>query len=150
MRFAFIEDHRGIWPVPVMCDVLGVSTAGYHAWRSGPESKLAIEDGASLGDIRRVHEASGGRYGSPRVHAAFRADGRKVGRGKVERLMRRHGVRGLVARPRRVRTTDSRHAFPVAPDLLEAAFGGSPGGRRAERARASSRPTGRTGSGSRT
>lgn len=122
MRFAFIEDHRGVWPVPIMCRVLRVSTAGYYAWRSRPESKRAVEDGALLGDIRRVHEGSGGRYGSPRVHAALRASGRGVGRGRIERLMRRHGVRGLVARPRRLRTTDSRHAFPVAPDLLGRKF----------------------------
>jgi transposase InsO family protein len=122
MRFAFIEDHRGVWPVPVMCRVLAVSPAGYYAWRSRPESKRAVEDRALLGDIRRVHEASQGRYGSPRVHAALRASGRRVGRGRVERLMRRHGVRGLVARPRRVRTTDSRHSFPVAPNLLDRRF----------------------------
>jgi putative transposase len=124
MRFAFVEGHRGVWPVPVMCRMLAVSTAGYYAWRSRPESKRAVEDEALLGDIRRVHGASGGgRYGSPRVHAALRAGGRRVGRGgRVERLMRRHGVRGLVARPRRVRTTDSRHAFPVAPNLLGREF----------------------------
>lgn len=122
MRFAFIEGHRGVWPVPVMCEVFGVSTAGYYAWRSRPESKRAAENRALLGDIRRLHEASQGRYGSPRVHAALRASGRRVGRRRVERIMRRHGVRGLVARPRRVRTTDSRHAFSVAPNLLDRKF----------------------------
>ena len=104
MRFRFIEDYRGVWPVPVMCGVFAVSTAGYYAWRSHPESKRAIEDRALLDDIRQLHAASQGRYGSPRVHAALRADGRRVGRGRVERLMRRHGVRGLVAQPRRVRS----------------------------------------------
>jgi putative transposase len=122
MRFAFVEDHRGIWPIPAMCRMLAVSTAGYYAWRSRRVSKRVAEDEALLGDIRRVHGASGGRYGSPRVHAALRADGRRVGRGRVERIMRRHGVHGLVARPRRVRTTDSRHAFPVAPNLLDREF----------------------------
>ena len=122
MKFRFVEDHRGTWPVPVMCHVLRVSTAGYYAWRSRPESKRAVEDRALLEQVRRVHEGSGGRYGSPRVHAALRATGRRVGRGRVERLMRRHGVRGLIARPRRVRTTDSRHPFPVAPNLLDRKF----------------------------
>lgn len=122
MRFGFIEDNRAIWPVPVMCDVLGVSPAGYYAWRGRPESRRAAEDRALLDDIRRVHAASQGRYGSPRVHAALRARGKKTGRGRVERLMRAHRVCGLVARPRRVRTTDSRHAFPVAPNLLGRKF----------------------------
>ncbi len=117
-----VEDCRGTWPVHELCRVLGLSTAGYYAWRSRPESKRAAEDRTLLDDIRRAHEGSGGRYGSPRVHATLRAHGRKVGRGRVERLMRCHGVRGLVARRRQVQTTDSRHAFPVAPNLLDRQF----------------------------
>lgn len=122
MRLRFIDDHRAVWPVTVLCSVLRVSTAGYYAWRSRPEGKRAVENRALLGDVRQVHEASQSRYGSPRVHAALRAGGRRVGRGRVERLMRRHGVRGLIARPRRVRTTDSRHPVPVAPNLLGRQF----------------------------
>ena len=122
MRFRVIEDCRGTWPVHELCRVLGLSTAGYYAWRSRPESKRAAEDRALLGDIRQAHEGSGGRYGSPRVHAALRAHGRQVGRGRVERLMRRHGVRGLVARRRQVQTTDSSHPFPAAPNLLDRQF----------------------------
>ena len=119
MRFGHIDRHRGCWPVRAMCRVFGVSVAGYYAWRSRPDSKRAIEDRALLADIRQAHADSGGRYGSPRVHAALRAHGRRVGRGRVERLMRSRGVRGLIAQRRRVQTTDSRHAFPVAPNLLE-------------------------------
>ena len=117
-----IENHRGRWPVPLMCRVFRVSVAGCYAWRKRPESRRAAENRALLDDIRRVHADSGGRYGSPRVHATLRAHGRTAGRGRVERLMRAHGVRGLVARPRRVRTTDSRHSFPVAPNLLNRRF----------------------------
>jgi putative transposase len=122
MKFRVVEDCRNAWPVQQLCRVLGVSTAGYYAWRSRPESKRAVEDRALLDDIRQTHANSGGRYGSPRVHAALRAHGRKAGRGRVEHLMRRHGVRGLVAQRRRVQTTDSRHAFPVAPNLLNRQF----------------------------
>ena len=46
MGFAFVEDHRGVRPVPIMCRVSRVSTAGYYAWRSRTESKRAVEDGA--------------------------------------------------------------------------------------------------------
>ena len=105
-----------------MCRVFGVSMAGYYAWRSRPESKRAVEDHTLLADICQVHAESGGRYGSPRVYATLWAHGRRVGRGRIERLMRRHGVRGLIAQRRRVQTTDSRHAFPVAPNLLERKF----------------------------
>jgi transposase InsO family protein len=122
MRFEVIEKHRGCWPMALMCHVFRVSVAGYYAWRKRPESRRAAETRALLDDIQEVHAASGGRYGSPRIHATLRARGKRTGRGRVERLMRRHGVRGLVARPRRVRTTDSRHAFPIAPNLLERKF----------------------------
>jgi len=97
MRFGFIKDHRALWPVPVMCGVLQVSPSGYYAWRARPENKRAAENRMLLDEIRTAHAASGGRYGSPRVHAALRAGGRRVGRRRVERLMRRHGVHGLVA-----------------------------------------------------
>ena len=122
MRFKVIGEHRGCWPVSAMCHVFRVSVAGYYAWRARPESSRAAENRALLDSIREMHEASGGRYGSPRVHAALRARGRRTGRGRVERLMRKHGVRGLVARPRRVCTSNSRHSFPVAPNLLNRQF----------------------------
>lgn len=122
MKFCVVEDCRNAWPVQALCRVLGVSTAGYYAWRSRPDSKRVVEDQALLADIRQVHAGSGGRYGSPRVHAALRAHGRKAGRGRVERLMRCHGVRGLIAKRWGVQTTDSRHAFPVAPNLLDRKF----------------------------
>ena len=122
MKFRVVEDCRNAWPVQALCRMLGVSTAGYYAWRSRPESKRAVESRALLAGIRQAHADSGGRYGSPRVHAALRAHGRKAGRGRVERLMRRHGVRGLIAKRRSVQTTDSRHPFPVAPNLLDRKF----------------------------
>jgi transposase InsO family protein len=122
MKFRVVEDCRALWPVQALCSVPGVSTAGYYAWRTRPDSKRVVENRALLSDIRQVHANSGGRYGSPRVHATLRAYGRKAGLGRVERLMRRHGVRGLVAPRRRVQTTDSRHAFPIAPNLLDRKF----------------------------
>ena len=73
-------------------------------------------------EIRRVHRDTSGRYGSPRIHAELKAQGRGVSRGRIERLMRRHGIRAIMARPRRVRTTDSRHDLPIAPNLLDRNF----------------------------
>ena len=122
MRFRFIEDRRADYPVTIMCDVLGVSPAGYYAWRARPESARAAANRELVDDIRRVHRDTNGRYGSPRVHAELRAQGRGASRGRIERLMRRHGIRAIMARPRRVRTTDSRHDFPIAANLLERNF----------------------------
>ncbi|MCK1619712.1 IS3 family transposase [Bradyrhizobium sp. 159] len=112
MRFRFIEDRRADYPVTIMCDVLGVSPAGYYPWRARSESQRAIANRELVDDIKRVHRDTNGRYGSPRIHAELRAQG-------IERLMRRHGIRAIMARPRRVRTTDSRHDLPIAANLLE-------------------------------
>ena len=122
MRFRFIEDRRADYPVTVMCGVLGVSPAGYYAWRSRPESRRSAANRDLLSDIERVHRDNRGCYGSPRVHAELQAQGRGASRGRIERLMRRHGIRAIMARPRKVRTTDSRHDLPIAPNLLERNF----------------------------
>ena len=122
MSFRFIEDHRDAYPVRILCAVLEVSPAGYYAWRSRPRSTRSTANTELVKAIRQVHRDSGGRYGSPRVHAALRAQGRGTSRGRIERLMRRHGIRAIMAPPRRVRTTDSRHALPIASNLLDRNF----------------------------
>jgi putative transposase len=122
MRFRFIEDRRADYPVRVLCDVLGVSPTGYYAWRTRPESRRSAANRDLIGDIQQVHREAYGRYGSPRIHAELRAQGRGASRGRIERLMRHHGIRAIMAQPRRVRTTDSRHDFPIAPNLLERNF----------------------------
>ena len=122
MRFRFIEDRRADYPVTILCDVLGVSPAGYYAWRSRPESARSAANRELVDDIKRVHRDACGRYGSPRIHAELKAQGRGASRGRIERLMRRHGIRAIMARPRRVHTTDSRHDFPIAPNLLDRNF----------------------------
>jgi transposase InsO family protein len=122
MSFRLIEDHRDTWPVRVLCDVLEVSPAGYYAWRTRKPSARATANGELVAAIRRAHGDSGGRYGSPRVHAVLQAQGRGTSRGRIERLMRHYGIRAIMAPPRRVRTTDSRHTLPIAPNLLARDF----------------------------
>lgn len=122
MTFGFVDEHRHLWPVRLLCAVLGISTSGYYAWRRRPESRRNIENRALLGEIRRVHAESGGCYGYPRIHAALRTAGRRIGRHRIARLMRLSGLRGLAAIPRRVRTTDSRHDYPIAPNRLRRNF----------------------------
>lgn len=117
----FIHDHVADFPVQVMCAVLGVSRGGYYARARRAEGTRAADDRVLAAEIQAAHAASRGRHGSPRVHAELRARGRRVGRKRVARLMR--GM-GLAARRRRRfrRTTNSNHAFPIAPNLLERDF----------------------------
>jgi putative transposase len=120
MKFGFVDEHRHIWPVRVMCTALGLSVSGYYAWRSRVESPRAAANRVLLEDITRIHRERSGTYGSPRVHAVLRRRGRRIARSRIERLTRQAGLRGLAALPlpRRTRTTDSRHAYPIAPNRL--------------------------------
>src|SRR3981189_1558913 len=109
MRFRFIEDRRADYPGTIRCDALGVSPAGYYAWRSREESRRSAANRDLVDDIKRVHRDTSGRYGSPRIHAELKAQGRGGSRGRIEKFVRHYGIRAIMARPRRVRTTDSRH-----------------------------------------
>jgi transposase InsO family protein len=122
MRFRQIEDQRGIWPVRIMCDALSVSASGYYAWRSRPESARKIANRGLLDDIQRVHAHHRERYGAPRIHAELRAEGQIISRKRIERVMRRHGIRARAPRRYRVCTTDSKHSLPVAANLLDQNF----------------------------
>jgi transposase InsO family protein len=122
VTFAFIEQHASIWPVRLMCRVLEVSPSGYYDWRSRPESDRSASNRRLLDHVRRIHTEHHRRYGSPRMHAALRAEGRTASRGRVERLMRCHGIRALAGRRFRPCTTDSRHDLPIAPNLVKQQF----------------------------
>lgn len=121
MRYTVIEQHRGQYSVRRMCRVLKVSPSGYYAWCSRPESARAREDRRLRVKVREIFLQSGRTYGSPRIAAALRARGESCSKNRVARLMREEG---LVARkPRRYKTTtDSKHAWPVAPNLLDQKF----------------------------
>nr|GAJ37763.1 transposase and inactivated derivatives [Bradyrhizobium sp. DOA9] len=90
MRFRFIEDRRADYPVKVMCHVLGISPAGYYAWRARPESSQAAANRELLENIRRVHRDTHGRYRNPRIHAELKAQEHHASRGRIERQMRCH------------------------------------------------------------
>jgi putative transposase len=121
VRFAFIDAEKAQWPVDVQCETLGVSRSGYYAWKGRPEAPRAAEDAELVDAIKAAHEASRATYGSPRVHRELRAKGRRVGRKRVERLMRQQGI--VARRKRRFRrTTDSKHGHPVAPNVLDRNF----------------------------
>ncbi len=105
-----------------MCRVLEVSRSGLYAWRRRGRSARERADAELSGKIHALHAASRGTYGSPRVHRGLRREGTRVGRKRVERIMKRDGLRGRIRRRFR-RTTDSNHRLPVAPNTLNRQFG---------------------------
>ncbi len=104
-----------------MCRVLGVSPSGYYAWQSRGPSARARHDEELREAIRAIHEASRGTYGVPRVHAELVAQGSRVSRKRVARLMREAGLAG-VSRRRGVRTTCTDSSHRAAPDRVERQF----------------------------
>jgi putative transposase len=121
MKFQFIRDHHEHFPVRLMCRVLGASPSGFYDWLRRPESPRATEDRALVEKIQAVHGDSRRTYGSPRVHASLKAEGYRIGRKRVARLMRENDIRARTKRKFRV-TTDSRHDHPVAPNRLDRQF----------------------------
>lgn len=119
--FEYIEAEKAAYSVTELCRVLGVSRSGFHKWSKAPPSRRRRDDERLGAEIRAIHRRSRERYGSPRVHAELRAQGRTVGRKRVARLMGENGLKGL-ARRRFRRTTDSTHKHAVAPNLLEQNF----------------------------
>jgi putative transposase len=122
VRFAFVRDNRGRYPVAVLCDVLSVSRSGFYAWAKRPESGRAARCRALAEQVRAAHADSRGTYGSPRVAAALKAGGVKACENTVAKVMRQQQIRSKVAGKFRVRTTDSAHANPVADNLLNRDF----------------------------
>jgi len=122
MRFRFVAAERAAFPVRALCRVVGASASGFYAWlRRRPGCRARDDDGLAR-RIAAIFAASRRTYGSPRVHAELRAQGVRVGRKRVERLMRAAGLAVPVSRRRVPRTTDSRHGLPVAPNLLGRRF----------------------------
>ena len=127
MRFEFIKQHRATkkkkgWPVTMMCRLLKVSRAGFYTWSRRPRCASQECREKLLNQIRQAYEKSRRTYGSWRVTADLKAQGVKVCRNTVAKLMH---FAGLCVRPRRrfvPRTTDSRHDQPIAANVLDRNF----------------------------
>jgi putative transposase len=120
--FRFVAAKKAEHSIKTMCRVLGVSRSGFHAWERRAPSARQLQDERLLERIREIHAENRGVYGSPRVHAELAlADGVRVGRKRVERLMRQAAISGLVAR-QRGRTTIRVPGVRVCEDLVDRAF----------------------------
>lgn len=122
MKYAWIAKHARLWPAARLCRALEVSASGFKAWRGGGQrSTQRLSDAQLLVAIRAIHAELKGVYGSPRMHEELRERGYRVGKTRVERLMRENAI---CARHKRrwKATTDSNHALAVAPNLIARNF----------------------------
>jgi putative transposase len=105
-----------------MCRALGVNRTSFHDWQRRAPSDRELTDAWLTEKIKQIHADSDGTYGARRIHAELRLEhGIRVGRKRVERLMKAAGISGLLPRKRR-RTTVRLPGVRVAPDLVERDF----------------------------
>ena len=116
-----MKANQADYSVRRMCGLLGVSPSGYYAWLNRPPSTRDQADRALRDRIVDIHDRSRGTYGAPRVHAELLAEGVRLGRKRVARLMRQARIQG-VHRRRRVTTTRPNPARAAAPDLVRRRF----------------------------
>ena len=121
MKYLFISDHREIFRVGRMCNVLDVSRSGYYSWLNRPESLRKKQNGKLAAQIKVIHGQKRKIYGSPRIHRELKDKGISCSRNRVARIMKQEGIRAIVPRKFKA-TTDSKHNLPVAPNLLKQDF----------------------------
>ena len=123
-KLAFISAHGSTYSIRLLCAVLGVARSWFQDWQAGAQARSAESrtEADLVGQIRGIFQDSGERYGAPRIHAELRARGTRIARKRVARLMRENGIRPPRRKKRPPITTDSRHGYGIAPNLLQRAF----------------------------
>jgi putative transposase len=121
VKYAWIDTQRDAYALQALCEALGVSPSGFDAWKRGGGRQKCLSDAQLLTLIRAVHAETKGAYGSPRVYRELKDRGIPVSRERVARLMRKNHIRARHKR-RYKATTDSRHDFPVAANVLDRNF----------------------------
>jgi putative transposase len=116
-----MEAEKVNYPIVMMCKVLNVARSGYYKWLQGKDSIRSKENEELSAKIQQIHQSSRQSYGSPRIHAALQAEGLRIGRRRVMRLMAKLGIFAHPKRKFKV-TTDSKHALPIAENLLDRNF----------------------------
>jgi putative transposase len=103
---------------------LGVSRSGYYEWKHVSASPSSSRHASLTAIVKNAFEEKKRRYGSPRITKILRAQGEKISRKTVAKIMRRNELRAKAARKYKA-TTNSAHALPVADNLLKQDFSAS-------------------------
>lgn len=118
MKYRFMEKHRDMFKVKRMTKVLGVSRSGYYAWRTRRPSARQQDNEQLLEHIWDAHKRSRSLYGSPRITAELNDQGMRCSKNRVARIMRDNRIQAEVRKKFKKNTTDSRHNYALAANLL--------------------------------
>jgi putative transposase len=121
VRFSFIESNIKEYPVRILCKTLQVSVPGFYSWKRRDTSHNEQEEYRLARLIEKIHLGSRKNYGSPRIHAVLKGLGESSSKSRIERIMRKYGIRSRTKRKFRV-TTDSKHKLPIAENILSREF----------------------------
>ncbi|MBI3511656.1 MAG: IS3 family transposase [Bacteroidetes bacterium] len=121
MKFSFIDKHKTEFPVGKMCRIMKVSESGFYNWQVRVPSVRARRGAYLQEQVKRVHERSRKRYGSPRITAQLNSEGIKVSQPTVAKLMRVQSIRSIVRKKFKV-TTQSSHRYPVVENIVSRNF----------------------------
>jgi putative transposase len=122
---AFIDEHRARFGVEPICRAVGVSASAYYRRKTGRRSARRVEDERLLVRIGELHAANYFAYGYRRMWKALGRAGETVGRDRVKRLMRVHGIQGAKRRGKPWRTTRPAPQARRRPDLVQRDFSAS-------------------------
>ena len=121
MKYAFIQDHARRYPVKLLCRLLSVQRSAYYDWRDRPCKVIPPEELALRRRMKVLFAVSRGSLGSRTMTENLRQEGFEIGRYKTRRLMKQLRLRVKQKRKYKV-TTDSKHSFPVAENVLNREF----------------------------
>ena len=121
MKYAMIKGLQRDYPIPFMCRIHDVSPSGYYAWLGRPPSKRAREEARLEVEIHAAHQRTRETYGPERLQEDLAENGINTTVHRVKRIRKKLGIRCKQKRKFKA-TTNSNHALPVAPNLLEQKF----------------------------
>lgn len=122
MRFEFMKTHQQEFSIEKMAKVLGVSRCGYYKYLHKKPSKRALENQILIQDIKRVHKENRRTYGSPRVHAALKKEGKVCSRKRVAKLMHQEHIQAKMRKKWKITTQADKKVFTIAPNHLDQNF----------------------------
>ena len=120
MKYQFIKNHSGEFPVKKMAEVLQVSKSRYYSWLKEPSVKK-IKDQYLEPKIMKIFETNRETYGSPRISDALKDEGIICGVNRTARIMKNMGIKASTKK-KFIVTTDSNHDYPIAPNIVDRNF----------------------------